>query len=264
MLPLILLAACTKGGSSDSDSAATCESVDIQGTAPEDLSVAEAPAGDLDCVSDWLEACPVTTTSTPTDIRVLDWREGWETGETLTIEGSSVALQDGSASATLPACTATSVQVSVGEWVNAWPKAVPELGELDLEYVSESANSVAYGAVGKPIRDGGAHVYGSVVDCIGMGVGNAEIVLIEGGSTYYPNSDGLPSSATSATDRSGEFFVLDARAGSNTLEAWVSDGAGGHTLIARSRFNAQPNQVEHIQLQAGGGSGYGLPESCLQ
>ena len=57
---------------------------------------------------------------------------------------------------------------------------------------------------------------------------------------------------------------MNARAGSSTVQAWVSDSAGGYTLLGRTRFQSGGDEVVHVNIQSGGVDDYVLPETCLE
>ncbi len=263
---LFALVACNKDGdSNDSDSgAAACESEVVTATAPtEELSVTELPSGDIDCLDAWLPACPNSTADTPTDINFRDYRSAEPVGTSATLNGADLALSNGSGSATLPTCSPAELTVSdEAGFTNRYPDAVPALGSLSLSVVSSATNANNYGQVGQAIKGGSATVYGQIVDCAGNGIANLQVYMVEGGTPAY-DREAFPSATETATDRSGRFYLFNARAGSSTVQAWGSDGNGGYTLVGRTRFQSGGDEVVHVTIQAGGVDDYALPESCL-
>lgn len=267
LIALVALTACRKDADnrdSDTNLADACESELITATAPtEDLSVTELPSGDIDCLDAWLPACPNSTADTTTSVDFRDYRSGEPVGATATLNGADLPLSNGSGSATLPTCSPAELSVTdEAGFVNRYPDAVPALGELRLEVVSSSTNANNYGQVGQAIKSDTATVYGKIVDCAGRGIANLQVYMVEGGTPAYDRED-FPSATETATDRSGRFYLFNARAGSSTVQAWGSDGAGGYTLVGRTRFQSGGDEVVHVTIQAGGVDDYVLPESCL-
>lgn len=263
---LLLLSACNKDEGQDSDSAllAACESEVVTATAPEDLTVSEDPSGDVSCLDAWLPACPNSTAETTTAIKFRDYRSGEPVGSSATLNGSDLALSSGEGSATLATCSPVELTLSDDtDFVNRYPDAVPALGELRVDVVSSGTNAISYGQVGQPIRDEAATIYGQVVDCAGRGISGVQVYMVEGGSSFY-DRESFPSPSAEATDRSGRFYIMNARAGTSTVQAWVSDGTGGYTLLGRTRFQSGGDEVVHVNIQAGGVDDYVLPESCLE
>jgi hypothetical protein len=266
ILPLLLLAACTQDKVRDSDSATAtaCESQVITATAPEDLSISDAPSGDISCLDAWLPACPNSTAESATEIKFRDFRTGEAVGTSATLNGADLTLSSGTGSATLATCSPVELTVSddVG-FVNRYPDAVPALGEVQVEVVASSTNSNNYGQVGLAIRSDSATIYGQIVDCAGRGISGVQIYMVEGGTPSY-DREAFPSPSAESTDRSGRFYIMNARAGSSTVQAWVSDSAGGYTLLGRTRFQSGGDEVVHVNIQSGGVDDYVLPETCLE
>lgn len=263
---LLALSACNKDEGQDSDSAtlADCESEGVTATAPEDLTVSDDPSGDISCLDAWLPACPNSTAETATEIKFRDFRSGEPVGSSATLNGADLPLSTGTGSATLAACSPVELTVSdEAGFVNRYPDGVPDLGELRVEVVASSTNANNYGQVGQAIKSDSATIYGKVVDCAGNGISGVQIHMVEGGSPFY-DREAFPSPSAEATDRSGRFYIMNGRAGSSTVQAWVSDGAGGHTLLGRTRFQSGGDEVVHVNIQAGGVDDYVLPESCLE
>lgn len=265
-LALFALSACTKDEVVDSESASTaaCESEVVTATAPEDLTVSDDPSGDISCLDAWLPACPNSTAETATTIKFRDFRSGEPVGSSATLNGSDLALSSGDGSATLATCSPVELTVSdEAGFVNRYPDAVPALGELRVEVVASSTNANNYGQVGQAIKGDAATIYGTVVDCAGRGISGVQIHMVEGGAPFY-DREAFPSPSAESTDRSGRFYIMNARAGSSTVQAWISDGSGGHTLLGRTRFQGGGDEVVHLTIQSGGVDDYVLPESCLE
>ncbi|MFT5583838.1 MAG: hypothetical protein ACI9VR_001422 [Cognaticolwellia sp.] len=264
---LLALTACRKdadGRDSDTSITAGCESEVVTATAPEELTVSDAPSGDISCLDAWLPACPISTAETATDIKFRDFRTGEPVGASATLNGADLSLSNGTGSATLPTCSPVELSVSdEAGFVNRYPDAVPALGEVQVDVVASSTHSNNYGQVGQAIKSGSATIYGKIVDCAGNGISGVQVYMVEGGSSFY-DREAFPSPSAESTDRSGRFYIMNARAGSSTVQAWVSDSAGGYTLLGRTRFQGGGDEVVHVNIQSGGVDDYALPETCLE
>lgn len=141
--------------------------------------------------------------------------------------------------------------------------------DATLNSVSSSTYQVIPSLLGvSPDPDKGI-VAGTVYDLSGDPVYGAQVVAVDA-SGNIPDSlvvkyfvDDFPNREQEWTSADGLFVMVNVPTGNWTLEAYVSDGAGGHLLMGATNVNVIADSINISSVYIGYGDGISYPSSCL-
>jgi len=244
---------------------------DTDDTEVPELSVDEAPSGDLSCFSGTLES-PASTAAGDVvlDVRVRDW----ETGDTVgnpTVDFSGLGSVEGDSDGELgklelPACVAITATLSTAAELDETKPTTharmltPSASDWTLSSLSKITWQIIPSLLGVQQGPGRGMVLGRVADCSGEPLDHVQVVWEGGGGGYYfvdefPNRDQL------WTSDDGFFAVLNAPAGSGQLSAWAWDGSS-HVKVAGATLEVAEDSVRIVELRAAERGDHEVPEDC--
>lgn len=183
----------------------------------------------------------------------------------------------GNFTGTVPSCTPYAYRVSTDPDLGA-TKVTIESSQIDgLTATGSEYNSVSidtYNVIPallgiSPDVDKGI-VAGTAYDCDGEPLEFAQIVVTDAQGNI-PDSevvryfvDSFPSRLQEWTSEDGLFVVVNIPEGDWTVNMYVSDGAGGHLLMAQSPVKVFPDSINISSVYTSFGDGVRYPESCLE
>lgn len=170
-------------------------------------------------------------------------------------------------------CTPLTYEVTAGEdfrptyqFHEVYDYETPQT--LDLISVSQDTWVTLPSLFGVIIDEGAGVVAGSVEDCNGDVIENAQVLLrdadgnIPADMTIGFTFNGLPSRVYTATSSDGIWMAMNVPPGDYTVELYVSDGAGGQTIVGKAPVQAFAGSVSVVVMNAGIEDGIDLPGSC--
>ena len=182
----------------------------------------------------------------------------------------------GNFSGTVPSCTPYAYRVSTDPDLGA-TKVTIESSQIDgLTATSSEYNSVSidtYNVIPallgiSPDIDKGI-VAGTAYDCAGEPLEFAQIVVTDAEGNIPESEvvryfvDSFPSRLQEWTSEDGLFVVVNIPQGDWTVNMYVSDGAGGHLLMAQSPVKVFADSINISSVYTSFGDGVRYPESCL-
>ncbi|MFT5683547.1 MAG: hypothetical protein ACI8RZ_004479 [Myxococcota bacterium] len=140
---------------------------------------------------------------------------------------------------------------------------------VQLNSVSSSTYQVIPSLLGvSPDTDKGI-VAGTVYDVNGDPVEGAQVVAVDS-SGNIPDTlvvkyfvDDFPNRDQEWTSADGLFVMVNVPTGDWSLEAYISDGAGGHLLMGATNVNVIADSINISSVYIGYGDGISYPSSCL-
>lgn len=188
---------------------------------------------------------------------------------------STTADASGLFTGSLPVCQPVAVKVSDTEG-----NLVPTYEFHSIHGASATASvtalSVEMGTYltipslfGVTIDDDKGVIAGSARDCFDDVLIGAQVVVkdadgvIPGSLAMGYTSGGIPSRTLTATSDDGVWIAMNVPPGTYTAEMYVSDGAGGQTLVSTAVVEAFATSVSIASTHYGRTTGYNLPDSCL-
>ena len=145
----------------------------------------------------------------------------------------------------------------------------PSAVDVTLNSVSSSTYQVIPSLLGvSPDIDKGV-VAGTVYDLNGDPVYGAQVIAVDSAGNI-PESlvvkyfvDEFPNRDQEWTSEDGLFVMVNVPTGDWSLEAYVSDGAGGHLLMGATNVNVIADSINISSVYIGYGDGISYPASCL-
>ena len=122
---------------------------------------------------------------------------------------------------------------------------------------------------GVPIDDDKGVIAGQAHDCNEDVIVGAQVVVVDsagnipGDERIGYTAGGIPNRSLTATSDDGVWIAMNLPPGKYTAEMYVSDGAGGQTLVGSAPVEAFALSVTIASVLYGRTSGYDLPDSCL-
>ncbi len=141
--------------------------------------------------------------------------------------------------------------------------------DVQFNSVSTSTYQVIPSLLGvSPDTDKGI-VAGTVYDLNGDPVYGAQVVEVDA-SGNIPETlvvkyfvDEFPNREQEWTSEDGLFVMVNVPTGDWSLEAYISDGAGGHLLMGATNVNVIADSINISSIYIGYGDGISYPASCL-
>lgn len=142
--------------------------------------------------------------------------------------------------------------------------------DVTLNSVSSSTYQVIPSLLGvSPDVDKGV-VAGTVYDVNGDAIYGAQVIAVDDAGNI-PESlvvkyfvDEFPNRDQEWTSEDGLFVMVNVPTGAWTLEAYISDGAGGHQLMGATKVNVIADSINISSVYIGFGDGIAYPSSCLK
>lgn len=113
-------------------------------------------------------------------------------------------------------------------------------------------------------------VAGTLYDCNGEPIEGAQVVVVDD-SGDIPDGlevkyfiDEFPARDQPHTSDDGLWTAVNIPPGEWTIEAWVSDGAGGHVLIGATALETFADSINVSNIYTGFGDGIRYPDACLE
>ncbi|MFT6143818.1 MAG: hypothetical protein ACJAZO_003076 [Myxococcota bacterium] len=213
-----------------------------------------------------------------------DFQDGFAvTGATVNVYGGDdvtatpdttiITDDSGEASISVAACTAVGIQVSGDGAKNTYEshqifETTDDNDEGTLNSVSNSTYTLIPSLLGVSIDDDKSVIAGALYDCNGDPIQNAQVVVRDQDgnipdslvTNYFVNS--FPARDQAATSEDGLWIVMNLPEGDWDVEAYVSDGAGGHDLVGTSTITNFPDTIGVGSIYWGFEGGVWYPESC--
>ena len=112
-------------------------------------------------------------------------------------------------------------------------------------------------------------VAGRAYDCDGQNLQGAQVVVHDGAGNipegvvvkYFV--DEFPSRSQFSTSADGLWIIMDVPEGSWTVDGYVADGMGGHSLVASTQLRVLPDSINISSIYTGISDGIKMPEQCL-
>ena len=112
-------------------------------------------------------------------------------------------------------------------------------------------------------------VAGRAYDCDGQNLEGAQVVVHDGAGNipegvvvkYFV--DEFPSRSQFSTSADGLWIIMDVPEGSWTVDGYVADGMGGHSLVASTQLRVLPDSINISSIYTGISDGIKMPEQCL-
>ena len=140
---------------------------------------------------------------------------------------------------------------------------------LSLISVAETTWATLPSLFGVVIDETEGVVAGSVEDCNGDVIEHAQVVLRGATDGLIPSDmaigytyNGYPSRVHFSTTEDGIWMAMNVLPGDYIAEMYVSDGAGGQTLIGKAPVQAFAGSVSVVVMNAGIEDGIDVPSSC--
>lgn len=256
------------------------------------IYVDQAPIGNMECFAEgyqeeWVTQTPVDSEQIAVDGAVIDFETDDPVADAKvevfysnTVYGApdQTGTSDGSGnfSVTVPACTPYSYRVSTDPDLGA-TKVTIESSQIDgLTATTSEYNSVSidtYNVIPallgiSPDIDKGI-VAGTAYDCDGEPLEFAQIVVTDADGNIPESEvvryfvDSFPSRIQEWTSEDGLFVVVNIPEGDWTVNMYVSDGAGGHLLMAQSPVKVFADSINISSVYTSFGDGVRYPSSCL-
>ena len=294
-LAVALLAAC-----GDKDTGSSGEGDDTGGGGSEDrfaeyVYVTEAASGDFTGFEEgyqgsWLtqnvnSELQITVNMTG---KVEDFETGDEVGEATvelwhnnTPSGSpdQSVTSDGSGavSGQWPICQPVAYRTSTDEALGDTKVTIQvnnvEYGKGDVDVQFNSVSSATYQVIpsllGVSPDPSKGVVAGTAYDIGGDAFSGAQIIAVDA-SGNIPEGivvkyfvDEFPNRQQEWTSADGLFVVINVPVGDWTLQAYISDGAGGHKLVGASNVSVVADSINISSIYSGYGDGVRYPDACL-
>ena len=112
-------------------------------------------------------------------------------------------------------------------------------------------------------------VAGRAYDCDGQNLEGAQVVVHDGAGNipegvvvkYFV--DEFPSRSQFSTSADGLWIIMDVPEGNWTVDGYVADGMGGHSLVASTQLRVLPDSINISSIYTGISDGIKMPEQCL-
>ncbi len=192
---------------------------------------------------------------------------------TATADTTIIAGADGTADITVTSCTPVGIQVSASGTKNTYEshqvfETVADSSNDVLNSVSDSTYTLIPSLLGVSIDDDKSVIAGALYDCNGDPIQNAQVVVRDQDGNipdslvvnYFVNS--FPARDQAATSEDGLWIVMNLPEGDWDVEAYVSDGAGGHDLVGTSTITNFADTIGIGSIYWGFEGGVWYPESC--
>ena len=134
--------------------------------------------------------------------------------------------------------------------------------------VSKTTFNVIPGLLGVSVIPGQSIIAGTVFDCAGEPVEGAQVVVKVGDTIpddlvvkYFV--DEFPFRDQLYTSADGLWVAINVPPGDVTVEAYVSDGAGGHSMIGATTLTSYADSINISNITTGFGDGVVYPDACL-
>ncbi len=201
-------------------------------------------------------------------VNVYNGNDVTATADTTVITGA-----DGTADITVASCTPVGIQVSAAGTKNTYEshqvfETVADASGDVLNSVSDSTYTLIPSLLGVSIDDDKSVIAGALYDCNGDPIENAQVVVRDQDGNipdslvvnYFVNS--FPSRDQAATSPDGLWIVMNLPEGDWDVEAYVSDGAGGHDLVGTSAVTNFADTIGVGSIYWGFDGGVWYPETC--
>lgn len=263
---------------------------DTPGVFEDYVNTTEAATGDMSCYdgSAWITENPdpgCLTTATIEPGETEDFATGNEVARasvdiwydddaSATADLSTTADDDGLFTGSVPVCTPIAIRVSDtgGELVPTYEFHSVNGAGATTDITALSVASGTYGTIpalfGVTIDDDKGVIAGSARDCNDDVLVGAQVLVkdasgaIPGSLAMGYTSGGVPSRSLTATSDDGVWIAMNVPPGTYTAEMYVSDGAGGHTLVSTTVVDAYATSVSIASTHYGRTTGFNLPGSC--
>ncbi len=112
-------------------------------------------------------------------------------------------------------------------------------------------------------------VAGTLYDCNQEPIEGAQVVVVDDEGEIAPGSltkyfiDSFPARDQPYTSDDGLWTAINLPPGNWNVEAWVSDGDGGHTRIGSTRLEIFADSINISNIYTGFSDGIRYPDSCL-
>ena len=112
-------------------------------------------------------------------------------------------------------------------------------------------------------------VAGRAYDCDGQNLQGAQVVVHDGAGNipegvvvkYFV--DEFPSRSQFSTSADGLWIIMDVPEGNWTVDGYVADGMGGHSLVASTQLRVLPDSINISSIYTGISDGIKMPAQCL-
>lgn len=150
---------------------------------------------------------------------------------------------------------------------------MPNMGPITPTHEVNSVSSVTYalipGLLGlNPDPDKGI-VAGRAYDCDGENLQGLQVVVRDS-SGNVPDGvvgkyfvDDFPKREQMHTSEDGLWILMDVPPGQWTVDGYVADGAGGHSLVASTQLKVLENSINISSIYTGISDGVKMPSECL-
>jgi hypothetical protein len=300
---LLMFLACGEKDATEETTTEDTETTETEGVALSDfIYVTEAATGDDSCFagesgvlgyeiasSSW-NAQDVATSSVTTislDAEVIDFESDdpveeafvdifWSNTVSGTSDSSDVSAEDGSASIEVEACSPFSYRVYTDPALEETKVTIeantvekPTSTATELNSVSSATYRVITALMGISPDDDKGLVAGTMYDCNEEAIEGAQVVVrdVDGN---IPESlvvkyfvDDFPNRTQEWTSADGLWLAVNVPAGTWFVDAYVSDGAGGHTVKGSTAIEVSADSINISNIHTGFGDGIKYPESCL-
>lgn len=293
---LLFAAACSTGGSGDTDSASsTVEPREFS----DFVNTTEAPTGDLTC-----KDAPLGTVDAAKQVDVTFNGEvhDFESGDTVAeatvnfwfgddvsgaVSTTAQANTDGGFTVTLPTCTPLAyLSTTPADWeqtVDTYEVhqvyGYEEDGSVDGEYVnsvSQQTSTLIPGLIGLEWDPATGIIAGTAYDCTETGIGNAQVYIHDAAGTppatgeiFYFNSSDLPTardpddaSTTRTNPDNGLWVAINIPVGVWTAEMYTWDGST-YVMLGATQLEIKAGSVNISNIYTGHTDGIAYPPSCL-
>jgi hypothetical protein len=293
LLALIGLCACAGGGDTDTDTTDDTNTNDGPPVFEDFINTATLPTGDGACFTGtWLtqnlDATKVGTS--PSAGQVLDFQEDTPVPDaTLTLwyndtvagdpDTSGLSNTNGEVAVTLPTCqpftykTATNPDLEqTVDTFEAHQIFGPDVdGTVDATYnsVSDATYKIIPSLLGVSVDPDKGVIAGTAFDCNDAEIEHAQVVVKDAAGNI-PESlvvkyfqDKFPNRDQPDTSPDGLWTAINVPEGDWTVEMYVADGAGGHTLVGSTVLTVYANSINISNIYTGFSNGVKYPAECL-
>ena len=255
------------------------------------IYVTDAAEGDTSCFdgSSWIgdaaaQACVVSATITGGTVE--DFSGGPNVGGaevsmylsndlTSTADWTLTTESDGSYDGTFQACQAFAVKVTTSDGSTVPTYQTNQIwgyttdASPDFTSVATSTYETIPALLGVNMDEDKGVIAGGARDCNDDEIVNAQVIVRDADGNIPPKLtlrytvSGAPSRVATATSSDGIWIALNVPEGLWYADMYISDGAGGQTLIGTTPVRAYPASVSITTVVAGQQDGIQIPDSCV-
>ena len=292
------LIACGDKDDGDGDGETTDDTGEVvSGAAFEDyVYVTEAPVGDFTGFESGFQDAWLTQEVDPKKqitVSMTGTVEDFETGDEVdearlrlwhnndpsgTADQTTESNESGDVSGEWPVCTPVAYETStdpvldetkVTIQVNNVEGYSEDSTDVQFNSVSSATYKVIPSLLGVSPDPEKGIVAGTAYDIAGDAFFGAQIIVtnddgvIPEGVVVKYFVEEFPNRQQEWTSEDGLFVIINVPVGTWNLEAYVSDGAGGHQLMGASQVSVIADSINISSIYTGYGDGIAYPESCL-